>query len=92
MQNKRATCTLKVPIWTIKLYLHLLKDKKVSLKEILHHNNRTRDKNLPAGELTLAALGDDNKMTARLSVSQHLVHSHLEASEKFRGGDLGDGC
>jgi hypothetical protein len=36
-------------------------------------------KNLPAGKLTLATLGDDNKVTARLSVSQHLIHRHLEA-------------
>jgi hypothetical protein len=63
----------------------------VSVKEFLHHNKRSRDKNLPAGKLTLAALGDDNKVTARLSVSQHLVHRHLCASEKFRGGDTADG-
>ncbi len=63
----------------------------MSLKEFLHHNKRTRDKNLPAGELTLATFGNDNKMTARLSVSQHLVHRHLDASEKLRGGDTADG-
>jgi hypothetical protein len=69
-----------------------MEDKKVSLKEFLHHNKRKQTKiSLLESSLTLAALGDDNKMTARLSVSQHLVHSHLDASEKFRGGDLGDG-